>query len=88
MTVRNPDYERIGRVVEEVATRRWCTIPQAAAILKIHPQTVRLYVKKGWLMTFQMGARPVIGLDELARFQRQGNREPDPDYQYNQGEEG
>ncbi len=39
-------------------------------------------------MTFQMGARPVIGLDELSRFQREGNRAPDPDYQYNLGEEG
>lgn len=44
------------------------TINQAAIVLKVHPLTVRRYIKEGKLKAFRAGGNIRIGLNDLRAF--------------------
>lgn len=52
------------------------TVPNAAAIMELHPYTVRDYIAKGWLAYVMIGKRPWITKEELARYQNEGKLQP------------
>lgn len=51
------------------ADLRTLTIEQVAAILKVRPEAVRLFVKQGRLRGFRWGRRLHVKPEDVARFQ-------------------
>lgn len=76
------DPTELGDIALVLAQRGYVNIPRAAKALGIHPQTLHTYVKKGWVRSFQVGARKCISFDEIKRYKEEGNYDPSKEYQH------
>ncbi|MEB3026022.1 hypothetical protein, partial [Parvimonas sp. M13] len=52
-------------------------VPDAAALLDMHPYTLREYLSKGYIESILIGKRPWITKHEIERYQKHGKRDPD-----------
>jgi hypothetical protein len=67
------DPELLSDVVTIVTENGRATIPQAAVLIGVHPQTARSLVENGYLQTIRIGARKFVLLEEISRYKREGN---------------
>lgn len=78
------DPEELGRIAVVLHQRGYTSIPKAALLLDMHPQTAHTLIKQGQLRHIVVGKRKCVTWDEIKRFKEEGNwdpsRDPIPDY--------
>lgn len=70
---KTPDMDALSKAAMIAARKGWVNVPQAAVMLGLHPQTVHLYITRGWIQARMFGKRRGIFLSEIDRYKREGN---------------
>lgn len=70
------DPEELGRIVTALAQRGYTSVPNAAKLLSVHPNTLREWIDKGYVRAIQVGCRKCITFDEIERYKTEGNYDP------------
>lgn len=66
------DPEVRGKALERLEADKRVNVPNAAAILGLHPYTIRIYVTQGYLRPVMIGKRPWFTSAEIDRFLSEG----------------
>lgn len=68
-----------GDALKVLALLKRVGVPDAAAILDMHPYTLREYLEKGYIHCIMLGKRPFITEAEIERYKEYGKRVPAQD---------
>lgn len=73
-----------GDALKVLALLKRVGVPDAAAILDMHPYTLREYLEKGYIHCIMLGKRPFITEAEIERYKEHGKRVPAQDGAFSQ----
>jgi hypothetical protein len=65
----------LQEVSEILFSRGRLNVPQAAVFLNMHPATLHVYLKEGYILGLPIGRRIFILKEELLRYNREGKRD-------------